>query len=178
MVYFIPTPRKGWCSTSYHPRQFPADQKDQPSCPHSYPAHSEKIRGFYHEHKNRRTGGSRPAPCSLRRMCHRKKRLHYCVSSVLEPFSSKNIVTGEPYGIDIDIINWIANDQGFDVTYTYIYVLTSEFLDKLDAEALDVATGKVIIEERLKRCDSPTSTTPQNPSSSYEKTPASSLTTC
>ena len=73
------------------------------------------------------------------------------VSSALEPFSSKNVVTGEPYGIDIDIINWIANDQGFDVTYTY--VLTSEFLDKLNAGTLDVVSGKVITEERLKRCD-------------------------
>ena len=73
------------------------------------------------------------------------------MNSALEPFSTKNIVTGEPYGIDVEIINWIAADQGFEVRYTY--VVTSEYLDALDAKTIDVATGKVITEERLKRCD-------------------------
>ncbi len=73
------------------------------------------------------------------------------VSSALEPFSAKNAVTGDPYGIDIDIIDWIAKDQGFDVVYTYIGA--DKYLDALDAGTVDVVTGKVITEDRLKRCD-------------------------
>lgn len=80
-----------------------------------------------------------------------KKTYTIGVSSALEPFSAKNTVTGEPYGIDIDIMNWIAKDQGFDVVYTYI--AANEYLDGLDAGTVDVVTGKVITEERLKRCD-------------------------
>ncbi|MDO5844148.1 MAG: transporter substrate-binding domain-containing protein [Methanocorpusculum sp.] len=73
------------------------------------------------------------------------------VNSALEPFSAKNINTGEPYGIDIDIFDLMAEQQGFDVKY--VYVATSEFMDALEKGTIDVMTGKVINDERLKRCD-------------------------
>ncbi|MDO5845881.1 MAG: ABC transporter substrate-binding protein [Methanocorpusculum sp.] len=68
------------------------------------------------------------------------------VDPALQPFSVLSETTGEPLGFDIDMMNWIAKDQGFNIKYEV--TPHAAFLESAGKGLYDMRPGIIITDAR------------------------------
>lgn len=68
------------------------------------------------------------------------------ITPALQPFSIKSPVTGELEGFDVDMLSWIAEDQGLN--FEYKHAMISEFLDGVNDGKYDLMPSVIITDAR------------------------------